>query len=182
MSARRRWLIGVAALAAVQMALVAVCNRVDRDRERSALPVHVEHRSDPARDLVVEKPSGEGQLVRSTSRRFQLVHFWATWCPPCRKELPTLLEMARQNQARLDVWAVSTDREWSAVQRFFEGDVPSIVVRDRSGDGARAYGVTSLPDSYLIDPRGRVRARFSGAQDWSAPEMDKILDQLMLNS
>lgn len=166
----------------VQIAVVALCNRVDLDRRSATLPVNVEHRSDPARDLVVEKPNGERQLVRARSNRFQLVHFWATWCPPCRKELPTLLEMARQNRGRLDVWAVTTDREWSTVGRFFEGDLPSIVVRDPSGVGSRAYGVTSLPDSYLIDPQGRIRARFSGAQNWNAREMDRILDQLILNS
>lgn len=182
MSGRRRWLLGLAALAAVQIAVAAVCDRVDRDRERATLPVRVEHRSEPARDLVVEKPSGERQLVGAGSRRFQLVHFWATWCPPCRKELPTLLDMARQNRDRLDVWAVTTDREWSTVSRFFEGDVPSVVVRDPSGVGSRAFGVTSLPDSYLIDPQGRIRARFSGAQNWSTAEMEKILDQIILNS
>lgn len=146
-----------------------------------ALPVRVEPRSEPGSDFIVEKPSGERQLVRARTIRFQLVHFWATWCPPCRKELPTLLEMARRNRGRLDVWAVTTDREWTTVRRFFEGEVPSIVVRDPSGGGSRAYGVTSLPDSYLIDPQGRIRARFSGAQNWSASEMDEILDQLMLN-
>ena len=90
--------------------------------------------------------------------------------------------MARQNRSRLDVWAVSTDREWSTVDRFFEGNVPSFVVRDSRGVGSQAYGVTTLPDSYLIDPQGRIRARFSGAQNWSAREMDKILDQITLNS
>ena len=90
--------------------------------------------------------------------------------------------MARRNRHRLDVLAVSTDRGWSAVQRFFEGNVPSIVVRDPSGEGSRTYRVTSLPDTYLIDPQGRIRARFSGAQNWSAPEMGKLLDRFMLES
>ena len=90
--------------------------------------------------------------------------------------------MARQNRNRLDVWAVSTDREWSAVDRFFEGTVPSLVVRDPGGVGSQAYGVTTLPDSYLIDPQGRIRARFAGAQNWSAGAMDKILDEITLHS
>ncbi len=172
----------VAALVAAQLAVVAVWHRVDRARERAALPVHVEHRSDPARDLVVERPNGERRLVGAASRRFRLVHFWATWCPPCRKELPTLLEMARRNRGRLDVWAVSTDPEWSAVERFFEGNVPSIVVRDPGGEGSQAYRVTSLPDSYLIDPQGRIRARFSGAQNWTAGDMAAILERILTSS
>lgn len=166
-------------LAAVQLALAVICDRVDRARE-PALPVRMERRSEPAHDLVVEGSGGERVVVRARSGRFQLVHFWATWCPPCRKELPTLLEMARRNRHRLQVWAVSTDREWAAVRRFRRGDVPSMVVRDSTGQGSRAYGVSELPDTYLIDPQGRIRARFSGAQNWSAPEMGRILDELMM--
>ena len=167
-------------LAVVQLALVAVCDRVDRDRERAALPVRMERRSDPAHDLVVEGLGGGQFVVPAKSGRFQLVHFWATWCPPCLKEFPTLLEMARRNRHRLQVWAVSTDRDWATVRRFHHGDMPSIVVRDPTGEGSRTYGVSELPDSYLIGPQGRIRARFSGAQNWSAPEMDRILDRLML--
>jgi len=88
--------------------------------------------------------------------------------------------MARRNRHRLQVWAVTTDRDWVAVHRFIEGDVPSVIVRDPSGAASQSYGVTDLPDSYLIDPRGHIRARFSGAQNWSAREMDNILNQLML--
>lgn len=140
----------------------------------------MESRSDPAYDVVVEDQRGEPLLVHARSGRFQLVHFWATWCPPCRKEFPTLLEMARRNQHRLQVWAVSVDREWAAVREFHHGELPSIVVRDPTGESARSYGVSELPDSYLIDPQGRIRAKFAGAQHWSAPEMDRILDELML--
>jgi thiol-disulfide isomerase/thioredoxin len=169
-------------LAVVQLAFVAVCDRVDRDRERAALPVRMERRSDPAHDLVVEGLGGGQRVVPARSGRFQLVHFWATWCPPCRKELPTLLEMAARNRHRFQVWAITTDHDWRAVRQFIEGDVPSVVVRDPSGAASRSYGVTGLPDSYLVDPRGRIRARFSGAQNWSTREMDKILNQLMLES
>lgn len=75
--------------------------------------------------------------------------------------------MARRNRRRLEVWAITTDREWMAVHRFIGGDVPSVVVRDPSGAASRSYGVTGLPDSYLIDPQGRIRAKFSGAQNWT---------------
>jgi thiol-disulfide isomerase/thioredoxin len=168
-------------LAVLQLTAVAVCNRIDERRRTSLLPVRVERRSDPAHDIVVETLGGGRQILRA-SGQFQLIHFWATWCPPCRTELPAILHLARRNHGRLHVWAVSTDREWSSVERFIGGPVPSMLVRDPTGEAARIYGVTDLPDSYLIDPQGRVRARFSGAQDWSSPEMDRILRELMLRT
>jgi thiol-disulfide isomerase/thioredoxin len=168
----------LAALAAAQIGLILLWSRSDRDRERSLLPVRAERRSDPAPDLVVERPGGEREAVPARSGRWQLVHFWATWCPPCRMELPTLFDMAKRNRARLTVWAITTDTEWSKVRRFLNGEVSPLVVRDPDGTGARAYGVGDLPDSYLIDPEGKVRARFPGAQNWSGREMRAILDSL----
>ena len=165
-----------------QAVLLAVCNRVDRARQDSGLTVTMEPRSEPAADLIVEQPDGSKLQLTARSGRFQLLHFWATWCPPCRRELPLLFEMARRNRARLDVWAISTDPEWSSVRRFFGASVPSPVVRDPSGAGWRALSVTTLPDSYLVGPDGRIRARFSGAQHWTSEKMGKILDQLMRES
>ena len=63
------------------------------------------------------------------------------------------------------------------------GGRPSLqVVRDPTGEAADAYRVTGLPDSYLIDPAGRIRARFSGAQNWRAPEMDEVIDGITRGS
>jgi thiol-disulfide isomerase/thioredoxin len=159
-----------------------VSRRVDEERERRKLPVRVEARTDVAADVSVETRAGEVQLIPARAKRYRLVHFWATTCPPCRKELPTLVDMARRNRDRLDVWAISTDSEWVSVDRFLNGSVPSIIVRDRDGSASSAYGVTTLPDSYLIDPEGNVRARFSGPQNWTSREMDTILDRFILQT
>lgn len=182
MTRRRRWAIGLATLAAVQVAFVLLCNRTGVERERASLPVRVEHRDEPARDLHVETSGGGRQVVRARSGRFQLVHFWATWCPPCKDELPALFEMADRHRDRLGVWAVSMDVDWATVQRFLGDDVPALVVRDPEGITSQAYRVTELPDSYLIDPQGVIRARFSGAQNWSAREMDRVLDGFVRGS
>lgn len=179
---KRPWLVGLVALAAAQFALWTVWNQVAIHRAGDTLPVQVEHRSEPAHDFIVEDSNGKRFEVPARSGRYQLVHFWATWCPPCRAELPTLLAMAKRNRDRLEVWAVSTDREWATVQRFLKGPMSPRVVRDPDGSGSRRYGVTGLPDTYLIDPQGRIKARFSGAQNWNGHKMDKILEQLIIKS
>jgi thiol-disulfide isomerase/thioredoxin len=179
---RARWVLAIIMLLLVQVAVFVVRDRVDRGRQEAQFPVSMEPRSDEAADLIVERPDGSELRVPARSGRFQLFHFWATWCPPCRAELPMLFEMARTNRRRLSVVAISTDREWRAVDRFLGRRVPPMVARDPVGASAKAFGVTNLPDSYLVGPDGRVRARFSGAQQWTSEKMDGILDRFILGS
>ena len=134
-----------------------------------------------ARQPVFTVQTRDGRVLTADSLRGRvvLVNIWATWCPPCRKELPTLLERAGKSPDRLRVWIVSVDPDWAAVRRYFDDAVPAGVVRDPDGAGSRAYRVTGLPDSYLIDPQGRVVARFAGARNWTSPEMDAGLERVM---
>lgn len=96
-----------------------------------------------------------------------LLHFWATWCAPCQRELPSLLELAGQLDG---VRVVAVTREpWSAVRRHFAPrEVPRWIARDPSGDLSRALGVGALPETYVVDA-GSARRRVAGALDWTSP-------------
>jgi len=178
MTPRRRQLLGLAALLLLQTAIVAMCIRSGSDRELGEFPVSFEPRSEPAPDIVVEDRDGARIPLGARTPRFQLVHFWATWCPPCRVELPALLEQGRRHADQLTVWAVAVDPDWETVERFLARPATRPVVRDPGG-AARAYGVTVLPDTYLVDPGGRIVARFAGARNWRAEEMDRLLAGLL---
>lgn len=101
-----------------------------------------------------------------------LLHFWATDCPPCRDELPALLDAARRHGVR--VVAVSTDRDGARVERFFEGRVPREVMREEDRALERTLGVYTLPDTYVIE-EGRAVRRIAGAIDWSEPATEAWL-------
>lgn len=117
---------------------------------------------------VLERASGEQLSLRQLGGGPLFLHFWATWCAPCRRELPALIEAARA--LGVTVIAVSMDAEWAAVRAFFgDGAVPPSVVREPAGTLARTLGVRALPDTYVIDAHGRATRRIAGAIDWSAP-------------
>lgn len=97
-----------------------------------------------------------------------LLHFWASWCVPCRRELPALLAAARE--LSVPIVALSMDAAWGPIRAFFAGAPPPEVLREPRGELARTLGVSALPDTYLIDAEGRAIRRVAGAREWSAPE------------
>ena len=99
--------------------------------------------------------------------RATLVHFWATWCPPCRAELPALLSLSPKT--RFAVVAVALDKHWGEVERFVKGRPPASVFLADADDVEAAFGIHTLPVTYLVEPGGRLRFRFDGARDWSDP-------------
>jgi peroxiredoxin len=102
-----------------------------------------------------------------------LVNFWATWCPPCRRELPALQALeAALGGAGLRILAVSVDRgpteELASFARARELRFP--VLHDRESDVARSYGVGAYPTTVVVDRAGRIALRAAGAYAWDAPE------------
>ncbi|MHB8879816.1 MAG: TlpA family protein disulfide reductase [Myxococcaceae bacterium] len=108
-----------------------------------------------------------------------VVSFWATWCPPCREELPELTALARAAPGGLEVVAVSQDPELAPVERFLGGPAdPSLHLRlDRDRALSAAFGVEKLPVSFVI-AQGRLVARFDGPRRWNSGAMRKLLRRL----
>ena len=131
------------------------------------------------RELRTEPPQSVDGALQPLSlktwdgRRFELreferptlVHFWATWCPPCRAELPGLLALSEEHP--VEVVAVALDERWTAVARFLGGRPPSSVYLGESVAIESALGVHSLPVTYLVEPGGSLLLRFDGARDWT---------------
>ena len=132
-----------------------------------------------ARGLDAPLQSSDGKPVTLRSRIGEplLVHFWATWCGPCRAELPKFVQLARERRIR--VLLVSVDEGWPVVRLFFDGNVPADVVLDQGGATSRLFGVSTLPDTYLLARDGRPTVRFHGPRDWSQPNVQKELDGLL---
>lgn len=103
---------------------------------------------------------------------YVLVHFWATWCPPCIEEFPALEVLARRYKSKpFTIVGVSVDNSWAeivAFQRQFPGpgSFSFPIVLDADKRVANLYGTSKFPESFLIGPDGRVLEVLIGAQNW----------------
>ena len=176
--------LALAGLLVLQALALLAYRLIETRREGAAAPLRFERVngtvSAPA--FLLERPDGTpASITPGRQGEAVLVHFWATWCPPCREELPALIALGREltRSGRVRVVAVATDPQWDQIRRFFEGRLPPEVFRDAGGSAYRAYRVSNLPETYLVSGDGLVRIRFVGAQDWRSPAARKaLLDEL----
>lgn len=107
-----------------------------------------------------------------------LVNFWATWCPPCVAELPSLLKFHHDNPD-IAILAISIDEDPGQYQRFIQQrHIDLITVRDPNQTAASLFNTEMWPETYVIDRKGVIRRKFVGATDWSDPEIRSYLKSL----
>lgn len=107
------------------------------------------------------------------------LNFWASWCGPCREEMPSLAELARQMDPRDTVFlAVSVDDDWGAVDSFLgPGPQPFKVLLDGNKAVSDSYGTHMYPESYVIGPDGTLRYKFIGERNWANVAAIKLLER-----
>jgi len=152
---------------AALLALLTAC-------DRGAAPRFVAR---PAPEFTVQD---EGRRVALSDLRGKVVvlNFWATWCPPCVDEMPSLVRMQQQLRSEgIVVYAVSVDVDRDAYEKFLtEYNVRELLnVRDPEQKGARTYGTTGFPETFIIDRNGVVLRKLVGPVDWTSPEMTDYL-------
>ena len=161
------------------------------DERAFSHPVNV-----PAPDVEVMRQDGSKVRLSSLRGKVLFVNFWATWCPPCVQEMPTMLnlggELTGTYPGAFEMVAVSGDDGWEVVQEYFRknfGGVPRglTVVRDPDAVAARAFYCTArgycpdvkYPETYLVDRSGRLVAMIVGPRDWSDPQARQLLEFLI---
>ena len=109
-----------------------------------------------------------------------VLNFWATWCPPCVEEMPSLVEMQRRMKAKgVTVLAVSVDVDEGAYKQFLKDhNVSLLTVRDPEHKSSELYGTFKYPETYVIDRGGVMRRKFIGAVDWTEPDVVELLGKL----
>lgn len=147
----------------------------------SALPtLHETPREVPA--ITFADGEGEEATLATFKGQVGVVNFWATWCAPCIRELPSLMRLAAtMKDYNLALIALSQDSQGAGtVAPFLEKNRLSglPVFYDPKGAAARALHVSSLPTTLLIDAKGREVWRFEGAYEWDQPHILGLLQEL----
>jgi peroxiredoxin len=109
-----------------------------------------------------------------------VLNFWATWCPPCVEEMPSLVEMQRRMKAKgVTVVAVSIDVDESAYRQFVKDHAANLLtVRDPEQKTPNLYGTHGWPETFIIDRNGVMRRKFIGPVDWTEPDITEFLGKL----
>ena len=120
-------------------------------------------------------------LIASYRGQALIISFWASWCEPCRREMPSLQRLAERWRALgLAVITVAVADQRSRIADFLsENELQLAVVDDRERIVSRAWGARLLPTTVVLDRRHRIRLRGEGAIDWDSPAIDQTLQPLM---
>ena len=110
-----------------------------------------------------------------------VLDFWASWCPPCVEETPSLNALHQRIAANGGVvLGISQDEDNAAYERFLtDQHVVFQTYRDSSRKTASEYGTTLFPEAYIISRDGRIARKVVGPQDWNSPELAATLDTLL---
>jgi cytochrome c biogenesis protein CcmG, thiol:disulfide interchange protein DsbE len=108
-----------------------------------------------------------------------LLNFWATWCPPCVEEMPSLIELHKELGDKVIILAVSEDADEGAYKQFVrDHKVDLLTVRDPRQNTNEIYGTFKFPETYVIDRNGKIIRKFIGPTDWTAPDIVNYLNKM----
>lgn len=134
-----------------------------------------------APEIGLKDLSGRGVSIASLKGKVVLVDFWASWCAPCREELPVLEALYKKYRGRgFEIVGVNLDQSPDKVQRFLSGTPLSFrVVHDRGRAVAERYAPSKMPSSFLIDRKGIVRHVHAGFRAADRSALDSQISALL---
>lgn len=124
---------------------------------------------------------GKKHQIKDFRGKVLLINFWATWCPPCLIEMPSLSAAYRKLSDRgFEVLAINLDENPKPVQEFVEEQKPSFkIFADPQGRTAEKYLVYGLPYTILVDRQGRIRHKIFGGHEWDKGEAFEKIKSLL---
>jgi thiol-disulfide isomerase/thioredoxin len=124
--------------------------------------------------------NGKPLLLRDLRGQALVINFWATWCEPCREEMPSLALLAQSQSGKLRVLAVNFKESPTAVNQFAAATGLTIpTLRDPDGALARAWGIRVFPSTVLVGADGQVRSVVRGALDWHGETAARLIAPLL---
>jgi peroxiredoxin len=126
----------------------------------------------------------DGRMVTLSQLRGKIIllNFWATWCGPCRVEMPAMEQLYRTfPRKEFEILAVSTDPQGAVVTRPFQQEMGFTfpILHDSEYRVGLTYGARTLPMTFMVDRQGVIRQKIFGARDWDSPEARELIQTLL---
>ncbi|EEE36994.1 redoxin [Rhodobacteraceae bacterium KLH11] len=137
----------------------------------------------PAKMIEYQLDDGSVGTLADYKGKYVLINFWATWCAPCRKEMPQISELQEEfGGDKFQVLTLATGRNTPAgIEKFFEENGITNLPRyqDPSSEAAREFGVIALPITVILNPEGEEIARLIGDAEWNSASAKSIIATLV---
>lgn len=135
----------------------------------------------PAPDFTLEDLSGKRVSLRGLRGKVVFLNFWATWCIPCRQEMPTMEKLHREfKEHGLEVVAVNFREAKKEVRKFFdELGLTFTALLDKDGKVSEEYGAWSIPLSYFINRKGEFVGKVVGSREWDSKDSRALFKRLL---
>jgi len=136
---------------------------------------------DRAPDFNVRADSGKVLTAHDFGGKLLILNFWATWCQPCVSEVPSLNTLQRElGPDGVVVLGISEDKDPQAYQQFLQRfNVSYQTARDPSAATKTEYGTVQIPETYIIDTKGKVVEKVVSDADWASPRMIEHVKSLL---
>ena len=135
-----------------------------------------------APEFSLSDPSGKTYTLSELKGSVVFINFWATWCPPCIEEMPSIQNLYNGFKDRKEFRMVTIlykDDYEKAMAYMKQNNYALPVLIDREGKSAKAYGVTGVPETYIVDKQGVLREKVIGPADWNSTEADSLISNLL---
>lgn len=136
---------------------------------------------DPAPGFSLPDLEGDMVSLSDLKGRVVVLNYWATWCPPCVNEMPSLQRLHDALEEKgLSVVAISVDERFEDIERFVENfGLSFTILHDEGAKVSRAYQTFKYPETYIIGRDGLVKSKVVGDRDWVAPSVIRDLVALL---
>lgn len=171
--------VGLLCISLVLCLALAACKGKVGEEEATISPPG---EGDMAVEITVNDLEGKKVSLSQFKGKAIMLNFWATWCPPCREEMPSMEAMYQKLKGSSDfvMLAISIDENMEAVKEFVKkNNYKMPVFHDPNREAGSVYGLTGVPETFLIDKKGKIVMKRLGPEDWMKPEVIDTVQGLM---
>jgi peroxiredoxin len=135
----------------------------------------------PAPDFALKDMEGRERRLSDFRGQLVFLNFWATWCPPCRDEMPSMERLHQRMQGRpFKMLAVSLDTDAETANRYIQQNgFTFTALVDHQQKAASLYNTTGVPETFLIGSDGTLLLKVIGPDNWSSPENVSVIERLL---